>query len=133
MRNGTQALGWLVTDNLIHQRPATKPLLEILSLYGLTLGTLLAHKKSAAALKDSENRLRNSQQMLQNVLETIPVRVFWKDRNYEYMGGNHLLVDTAPAWLRWKQSSAKPIMKCPGPDLRRKLYQRRSSNPVSGR
>jgi PAS domain S-box-containing protein len=88
--NGTESLGWLVADNLLSQKPATKPLMEILSLYGLTLGTLLAHKQAAAALIESEYRLRESEWMLQNVLETIPVRVFWKDRNLAFLGANRL-------------------------------------------
>ena len=38
----------------------------------------------------SEAHLRESQQMLHLVLETMPVRVFWKDRNLTYLGCNHL-------------------------------------------
>lgn len=37
----------------------------------------------------AENDLRASQQMLQTVLDTIPVRVFWKDRKSNYLGSNH--------------------------------------------
>ena len=40
-------------------------------------------KKSQAALKES-------QQMLRMVLDTIPVRVFWKDKDSTYLGGNTL-------------------------------------------
>jgi PAS domain S-box-containing protein len=91
--NGTDGLGWLVADNLLSQKPAAHFQLEILSLYSLTLGTLLANKQAAAALKESESRLRESQQMLQNVLETIPVRVFWKDRNQVFLGANRLFLE----------------------------------------
>jgi PAS domain S-box-containing protein len=38
--------------------------------------------------KWAEQALQESQQMLQSVLDTIPVRVFWKDRNSSYLGCN---------------------------------------------
>lgn len=56
--NGTQRLGWLVVDNLLHQKPASKPLLDILGLYGLTVGTLLTQKRIQLALRESEARYR---------------------------------------------------------------------------
>lgn len=90
--NGTRNLGWLVTDNLLSQRPASKPLLDSLALYALSLGALLAQKQTNAALRASEANLRESQQMLHTVLETLPVRVFWKDRDSNYLGANRLYV-----------------------------------------
>lgn len=56
--NGVQRLGWLVADNLLAQKPASKPLLDILGLYGMTIGTLLAQKQVQIALRDSETRYR---------------------------------------------------------------------------
>jgi PAS domain S-box-containing protein len=41
----------------------------------------------------SENELRESRQMLQSVLDSIPVRVFWKDRDLVYLGCNQLFAD----------------------------------------
>jgi PAS domain S-box-containing protein len=38
--------------------------------------------------KLAEQQLRQSRQMLQAVLDTIPVRVFWKDRNSVFLGCN---------------------------------------------
>lgn len=38
--------------------------------------------------KNADDKLYNSQQMLQLVLDTIPQRVFWKDRNFSYLGCN---------------------------------------------
>ncbi len=41
--------------------------------------------------KKTEEELIESRKMLQLVLDTIPARVFWKDRNFVYMGCNRLL------------------------------------------
>ncbi len=38
--------------------------------------------------KRSDEQLRESQQMLRLILDTIPVRVFWKDRDLKYLGAN---------------------------------------------
>ena len=38
--------------------------------------------------KNVETALQESQQMLESILNTIPVRVFWKDRNGKYLGCN---------------------------------------------
>jgi two-component system sensor histidine kinase/response regulator len=38
--------------------------------------------------KGTEEELYQSRQMLQMVLDTIPQRVFWKDRNFSYLGCN---------------------------------------------
>ncbi len=38
--------------------------------------------------KQAEEALRDSQQMLKTVLNTIPVRVFWKGTDSKYLGGN---------------------------------------------
>ncbi|OGV89535.1 MAG: hypothetical protein A3K19_20230 [Lentisphaerae bacterium RIFOXYB12_FULL_65_16] len=43
----------------------------------------------------TEQELRESQQMLQTVLDTIPVRVFWKDRESKYLGCNRAFAHDA--------------------------------------
>ncbi|MBB4010815.1 PAS domain S-box protein [Niveibacterium umoris] len=40
--------------------------------------------------KKAELRIRESRRMLQNVLDTIPVRVYWKDTASRYLGANTL-------------------------------------------
>ena len=37
----------------------------------------------------------NSAELLQKVLDTIPQRVFWKDREMSYLGCNQLFADDA--------------------------------------
>lgn len=39
-------------------------------------------------LKETEEALRNAKQFINNVLDTIPVRVFWKDKQLRYLGCN---------------------------------------------
>ena len=43
--------------------------------------------------KKAEAKLRDTQQMLQLVLDTIPVRVFWKDKDCVYLGCNKLFAE----------------------------------------
>lgn len=45
--------------------------------------------------KLAEEAEQKSQQMVQTVLNTIPVRVFWKNRDLEYVGCNRLLAQDA--------------------------------------
>lgn len=49
---------------------------------------LIEHKKA-------EESLRDSRRMLQNVLDLIPARVFWKDRNSVFLGCNQRLAEDA--------------------------------------
>jgi two-component system sensor histidine kinase/response regulator len=43
----------------------------------------------------AENRLRESQQFLQTVLDSFPLSVFWKDRQSVYLGGNRNFIQNA--------------------------------------
>ncbi|MGP8197640.1 MAG: PAS domain-containing protein, partial [Syntrophobacteraceae bacterium] len=45
-------------------------------------------EKEALMRKQAEEALRESQQMLQSVLDAIPVRVFWKNSDSNYLGCN---------------------------------------------
>lgn len=56
--NGNRNLGWFVTDNLLSHAPASKPLLDTIGLYALSVGTLLAQKQTQVALKESETLYR---------------------------------------------------------------------------
>ncbi len=45
--------------------------------------------------QQAENELRRSQQLLQLIFDTLPQRVFWKDKNFKYLGCNKLLAKDA--------------------------------------
>lgn len=83
-------LGWLSADNLISQKPAAKPLLEILALYGLTLGTLLAHKQAVYALKNSETRLRKVPEDASECVGNNPRSRLLERRDLNFLGANRL-------------------------------------------
>jgi PAS domain S-box-containing protein len=67
----------------------------------ITARFFLHHGKSVhiAAIRDiterkrAEQALYSSQNMLQTVLDTIPAAVFWKDRDFRYLGGNRTWLD----------------------------------------
>ncbi len=61
-------------------------------------GTPLGYIGTAVDITDrraAEQELRRSREMLRLVLDAIPVRVFWKDRDGVYLGGNALFAADA--------------------------------------
>lgn len=67
---------------------------EVIGLVGLT-HDINRIKATEQALRYHEQQLRESQKMLQLVLDTIPVTVFWKDRSSVYLGCNRLFAEDA--------------------------------------
>src|SRR5208282_5305454 len=55
-------------------------------LGGMTDTCFIAIKQDITERKRAEEELYRSRQMLQSTLDTIPHRVFWKDRNSTYLG-----------------------------------------------
>ena len=56
---------------------------------------LIAAGRDITARRAAEEALRASREMLQLVLDTIPARVFWKDRHGVYLGCNRLFAQDA--------------------------------------
>ena len=52
-------------------------------------------KAAENALKEREFQLAEANQMLELILNTIPVRVFWKDKNFKFLGCNKLFAGDA--------------------------------------
>lgn len=94
--NGKQRLGWLVADNAISRTQASKPLLDVLALYSMTVGTLLARKRAEAALRESEKRLRV---LFDNVPDGIALT-----------GLDGRFVDVNPTILRWTGLTREQII-----------------------
>jgi len=65
---------------------------ETIGLVGITHDMTVTRAREEA-LRRSEQQLQESRKMLQLVLDTIPVRVFWKDRNSVYLGCNRLFAE----------------------------------------
>ena len=69
-----------------------------------SMHSLLAVVNDVSSLKRAEHELREREatlartnELLQLVLNTIPVRVFWKDLDLRYLGCNSLFARD-PAW-----------------------------------
>lgn len=45
--------------------------------------------------KKAENKIRKQQELATKIIETIPLRVFWKDRDLRFLGGNTLFAKDA--------------------------------------
>jgi two-component system cell cycle sensor histidine kinase/response regulator CckA len=73
----TKSAGYLVAEFVV--TPLTRD--------GKVIGEL-GIARSVNERKRTEEALRESQQMLQTVLDAIPARVFWKDRESRYLGCN---------------------------------------------
>ncbi len=60
-----------------------------------TIGRYIAIKQDVSKRKQAEEALRASQQITEGVLNAIPVRVFWKDKNLVYLGCNAIFARDA--------------------------------------
>ncbi|MBO1924600.1 EAL domain-containing protein [Thiomicrorhabdus sp. 6S3-12] len=50
--------------------------------------------RDISELKEVEETLREQNQLFENILQTVPTRIFWKDKNGDYLGANqHFLND----------------------------------------
>lgn len=64
--NGDKGIGWLATDNWVKKEPINQQMLDLLTLYGATLGHLVTLKRSEEALRRYAIQLENSNKDLQN-------------------------------------------------------------------
>ena len=54
-----------------------------------SIGGIIVYTEVITERKRNEEALRESRNFLKTVLDTIPTRVFWKDRDLNYLGCNH--------------------------------------------
>ena len=59
------------------------------------VSSAIAYHESDNRRKGSEEELKNSSQLLQNIISTVPVRIFWKDKYLCYRGCNELFLHDA--------------------------------------
>lgn len=54
---------------------------------------ILGTYEDMTEIKETGIRLMESQQMLRNIIDNVPIRVFWKDRNCKFLGANQLVAN----------------------------------------
>ncbi len=69
--DGNKIIGFLAADNLLNQNPLTDADIQLLRLYGLTIGYLCSVKRAAEALLKERNMLRG---VMDSTLDTIYVK-----------------------------------------------------------
>lgn len=67
----------------------------LLGLSRLEDGHCLMSLQDMTAQKEAAKALSDTNVLLQSILETLPIRVFWKDRQSRYLGGNRLFAQDA--------------------------------------
>lgn len=98
MQDGNRLLGALSVDNLVTQKPAERYELEILALFGDTIGNLYVRKRAEEALRQSESRYRN-------MVELSPDGIFLtSNRKFNFVNPAFLKImgATSPAELLGK-------------------------------
>lgn len=83
--DGQKIIGFLAADNLINHRPLTDSDIQILRLYGLTLGGLCSVKRASEALLKERN-------MLRAVMDSTLDMIYVKDRQSRVMMTNTVSV-----------------------------------------
>ncbi|MCA0458203.1 MAG: PAS domain-containing sensor histidine kinase [Chloroflexi bacterium] len=81
--DGDKITGFLAADNLLNQRPLTEADIQILRLYGVTLGCLTSTKRTAEALLKERN-------MLRGVMDSTVDLIYAKDVNSRVLMTNNI-------------------------------------------
>ena len=68
--------------------PFLKEKRDLIDAIGERLGRIIACKRA-------EEKISNSQALLQRIINLLPVRVFWKDKNLRYLGCNEIFAKDA--------------------------------------
>ncbi|MEZ4670710.1 MAG: ATP-binding protein [Anaerolineae bacterium] len=79
--DGDEIIGWLTVDNLLRHRPLTPQDVEILQLYGISLGHLTTHKRIEEDLIKERNLLRT---IIDNTMDY----VYTKDTDLRFTMAN---------------------------------------------
>ena len=95
LKNGNEVKGEFINKRkdgtLIHVEISSNPVFDekknIIGFLGI--------QRDITERKQSEEALRKSQQIIEGIVNTIPVRVFWKDKNLVYLGCNNIFAQDA--------------------------------------
>ena len=94
LKAGQGSSEWTYVCKNGQQLPVTLSITAIHDETGATTGYLGA-AMDISERKKTEVKLNESQLLLRNVLDTIPVRVFWKNKDSVFMGANELFAQDA--------------------------------------
>lgn len=61
----------------------------------VTLHDVTERKEAERALRESKQKIKEANKLLQLVIDTIPMRIFWKTKKLTYLGCNHLFARDA--------------------------------------
>lgn len=78
-----------------HKGSYTQDLANQLQLFTSSYGNLILTDHTSHNLATSKHEQLHAHKMLQSVLDAIPTRVYWKDKNSIYLGCNHLFAQDA--------------------------------------
>jgi PAS domain S-box-containing protein len=104
MQQNYSQLAAVLSERLLQRRESEEQRLTILVLgsalallffLATILGLYLRNRRAMQEVIESQERLSASRRMLRTVLDTIPERVFWKDRQGIYLGCNKLFATDA--------------------------------------
>ncbi|NJP10574.1 MAG: PAS domain S-box protein [Leptolyngbyaceae cyanobacterium RU_5_1] len=84
----SKLLGVLYLENNLITGAFTSDRVEISNLLCAQAAISLANARLYRQSQTTLQTLQQSQQLLQLVMDTLPQRVFWKDRNFRYLGCN---------------------------------------------
>lgn len=94
LKSGKESSEWTYVCKNGQHLPVTLSITAIHDETGATTGYLGA-AMDISERKQNEIKLNESQSLLRNVLDTIPARVFWKDKDSVFMGANELFAKDA--------------------------------------
>ncbi len=87
----------MLARNMSEQFYSRRTVFSLVAVLWLIIGILTAGFLTQVFRKHRriERAVRESRQMLQSIMDTIPVRVFWKDAESRYIGCNRLFAEDA--------------------------------------
>ena len=94
LKAGQESNEWTYVCKNGQQLPVTLSITAIHDETGATTGYLVA-AMDISERKKAEIKLNESQALLRKVLNTIPVRVFWKNKDSVFIGANELVAQDA--------------------------------------